>query len=114
MSEVHHKPGVHDAYLMKRHLKLDDLDADKAALIAQEIHQLVGVDTVALDPETQRLDIAYDASVLQIEQIETVVRRHGSDLDHRWWTRFKEGWYRYTDDNAQHEPWCCSKVPHRK
>lgn len=118
MSDVHHKPGVHEAYLLKRHLKLEDLDAEKAGAIAQEIEPLVGVDAVALDPATRRLDIAYDASVLQLEQIEAIVRRHGSDLDHGWWTRFKEGWYRYTDqnarDNARHEPWCCSKTPPRK
>lgn len=118
MSDTHHKPGVHEAYLVKRHLALESLDAEKAAAIAQEIEPLIGVDSLTLDPDSRRLDIAYDASVLQLEQIEEIVRRHGSDLDHGWWTRFKEGWYRYTDqniqDNAKHEPFCCSKVPPRK
>ncbi len=118
MSEVHHKPGVHEAYLVKRHLKLGDLDTEKTEAIAQEIGQLLGVDTVTLNSETRRLDIAYDASQLSIEQVEEIVRKHGSDLDHSWWTHFKEGWYSFTDqnvrDNAKHEPWCCSKVPPRK
>jgi hypothetical protein len=98
MSDVPHRPGVHEAYMVKRHLKLETLEGDKAEAIAQEVDQLVGVDTVALDRETRRLDIAYDASVLQIE---TIVRRHGSDRDHGWWTRFKDGWYRYIDQQCQ-------------
>jgi len=118
MSNTDHKPGVHEVYLVRRKLKLDSLDAEQATAIAQEIEPLLGVDSVALDPVTRRLDIAYDASVLQLEQIEVIVRRYGSDLDQSWWNRFKEGWYRFTDqnvlDNARHEPWCCSKVPPRK
>jgi len=118
MSDTHHKPGVHEAYLVNRHLWLESLDAEKAATIAQEIEALIGVDSLMLDPDSRRLDIAYDASVLQIEQIEAIVHCHGSDLDQSWWTRFKVGWYRYTDQNVQgnakHEPWCCSKMPPRK
>ncbi|TCK02345.1 heavy-metal-associated domain-containing protein [Marinobacterium mangrovicola] len=118
MSHTEHKPGVREAFLVQRHLLLESLDAGKAAAIAEEIEPLRGVDSVRLDPDSQRLDIAYDASVLQLDQIEAIVRSHGSDLDQGWWTRFKEGWYRYTDqnikDNAKHEPFCCSKVPPRK
>lgn len=118
MSDMDHRPGVHEAYLVKRHLKLEDLDAAKAAAIAQEIDQLVGVDSVALDKDTRRLDVAYDASHLRIEQVEEIVRRHGTDLDHGWWTQFKEGWYRFTDqnvrDNIQHEPWSSTKLPPRR
>ncbi len=118
MFDEHHRPGVHEAYLMKRHLKLEDLDADRAMAIAQEIDQLPGVDSVVLDSETRRLDIAYDASILGIEQVESIVRKHGSDLDHGWWTHFKESWYRFTDENtrenARHEPGGYSKAPPRK
>lgn len=118
MSDMDHRPGVHEAYLVKRHLKLEALDATRAAAIAQEIDQLVGVDSVALDGATRRLDVAYDASHLRIEQLEEIVRKHGSDLDHGWWTHFKEGWYRFTDqnvrDNARHEPWSHHKVQPKK
>ncbi len=118
MSDEHHAPEVHEAFLMTRHLKLEDLDADRASAIAQEVGQLLGVDSVVLDSATRRLDIAYDASLLGIEQVEDIIRRHGSDLDHGWWTRFKESWYRFTDqnakENARHEPGHYSKKSPRK
>ncbi|GAB3390642.1 heavy-metal-associated domain-containing protein [Azotobacter armeniacus] len=118
MSDMDHRPGVHEAYLVKRHLKLEALNAVRAAAIAQEIDQLLGVDSVALDKATGRLDVAYDASHMRIEQVEEIVRKHGSDLDHGWWTHFKEGWYRFTDqnlrDNAHHEPWSHHKVLPRR
>jgi hypothetical protein len=32
-----------------------------------------------------------------------------------WWTRFRESWYRFTDenvrDNARREPWSCHRPP---
>ena len=86
--------------------------------LAQEIDRLVGVDSVALDKDSRRLDIAYDASHLRIEQLEEIVRKHGTDLDHGWWTQFKEGWYRFSDrnlrDNILHEPWSSTKLPPRR
>ncbi len=118
MSDMDHRPGVQEAYLVKRHLKLDNLDAAKAMAIAQEIDQLVGVDSVALDSSSRRLDVAYDASHLRIEQVEDIVRKHGTELDHGWWSNFKEGWYRFSDqnvrDNILHEPWSSTKLPPKR
>jgi len=118
MSDMDHRPGVREAYLVKRHLKLEALDAARAEAIAQEINRLVGVDKVALDKSSGRLDVAYDAAHLRIEQLEEIVRKYGSDLDHGWWTHFKEGWYRFTDqnvrDNAQHEPWSHHRIMPRR
>ncbi|MFD2836634.1 hypothetical protein ACFS3C_08880 [Azotobacter vinelandii] len=42
MSDMDHRPGVREAYLVKRHLKLEALDAARADAIAQEIDHLVG------------------------------------------------------------------------
>ncbi|ACO78024.1 hypothetical protein AvCA_18110 [Azotobacter vinelandii CA] len=118
MSDMDHRPGVREAYLVKRHLKLEALDAARADAIAQEIDHLVGVDRVDLDKASGRLDIAYDASHLDLEQLEEIVRRHGSDLDHGWWTHFKEGWYRFADrnlkENARHEPWSHHRIMPRR
>lgn len=118
MSQVHHKPGVQEAFLVKRHLKLEALSAEQATTIAQAIGDLAGVDNVMLDRQSLHLDIAYDASKLNIDQVEAIIREHGGQLDHGWWTHFKEGWYRFTDqniqDNARFEPSCCNKLPPRK
>ncbi len=101
MSTTEHKPGVHAACLVNRHLKLEGLDALKVETIAQEIDGLLGVDSVFLDEDSQYLDIAYDASHLSIDDVEAIVRKHGRDLDHGWWTHFQEGWYRFTDQECQ-------------
>jgi hypothetical protein len=110
-----HRAGVHECCLVIHHLKLENLDHDKAEAIGQEIDTLIGVDMVSLNDETSVLNVAYDAGKLNVDDIEAIVRKHGADISHRWWTQFKEGWYRFTDqnvrDNMQHEPLSCHQTP---
>ena len=55
--------------------------------------------------------MAYDASRLCIDHIETILARHAIEISNSWWNRFKEGHYRFVDqnikDNASKEPWSC-------
>lgn len=114
MTDVH-RVGVHESCLVIRHLKLEGLDHDKAEAIGQEVDAIMGVDMVSLNEDEAILNVAYDASKLNIDTIEAIVHKHGADIGHGWATRFKEGWYRFTDqnirDNFHHEPWSCHKPP---
>lgn len=115
MSNVHHRPGVREEFLVKRQLKLQTLDEARADVIAEEVDGLTGVDSTELNASTGRLDIAYDATHLDLEQVYEILRKHDSGLERGWWNRFKDKWYRFTDqnirDNARHIPNCCSKPP---
>ncbi len=110
-----HRAGVHECCLVIRHLKLENLDHDKTEAIGQEIDKLIGIDMVSLNDDTNVLNVAYDAGKLNLDDIEGIVRAHGADISHAWWTQFKEGWYRFTDqnvrDNMHHEPLSCHRVP---
>ena len=110
-----HKLGVNENFLMVRHLRLEGLTEENRHTITEEISQLIGVDAVSITDSENLLNIAYDASTRQLDEIEEIVRRNGCDISHDWWTHFKEGWYRFTDqnakDNARHDPWSCHKNP---
>jgi hypothetical protein len=115
MSAIHNRPGVHEACLVKRHLKLQHLDHGLARAITEEIALHSGVDTVELDSDSRRLDVTYDASQLQFPELTDILLRHGVEPERGWWARFRASWYRFTDqnirDNARHEPHCCNKAP---
>ncbi len=75
-----HKPGVNEIYLMVRHLRLESLTEDNRTTITEEISQLIGIDTVSITDSGNLLNVAYDASVRQLDEIEEIVRKHGGPL----------------------------------
>lgn len=115
MKEQEHRPGVSEVNLVVRHLKL--MTADRAAMTAAiaELDQSYGMDTASFDDASGVLSVAYDASHLGIDCVEKILAEHGIEVSHDWWTRFKEGHYRFVDqnvkDNASHVPWSCHKPP---
>lgn len=110
-----HRLGVSPVNLVNRHLKLAPNDPEKLQAAIAEIDQLYGLDSISFNEKTQRLDFAYDASRLCIDCVEDILTQHAVEVSHDWWTRFKEGHYRFVDqnvkDNARHEPWSCHQSP---
>ena len=110
-----HKAGVNEGSLMIRHLKLEGAVDDNQQLIVQEIDQLLGVDSVSINASESLLNVAYDATKRQLDEVEEIVRKYECDIADDWWTHIKEGYYKFVDqnvkDNASHEPWSCHKPP---
>ena len=110
-----HRVGVNEGFLTKHTLKLTGLNADNAETISAGIDALVGVDGVWIDVDKSTLQVAYDASHLDIEALLGLVRQHGADVSQDWWNQFKLSWDRQIDqnikNNAKHEPHCCNKMP---
>jgi hypothetical protein len=106
-----HKLGVKETHLVKRHLKLTGSLNKNDTLIVADIEQLFGVDSVTIDSDARRLDVHYDASKRQLDDITTIIKEYGCELASSRWHRFKLGWYRYFDqnikENAAKEPWHC-------
>lgn len=111
MSKEEHRLGVSEVTLVVRHLKLEPADQHKIDAAVHEIDEIYGVDTVSFDIKSHVLNIAYDATRLSIECIEDVIEKYALEISHDWWTHFKEGYYRFVDqniqDNAKTEPWSC-------
>jgi hypothetical protein len=61
------------------------------------------------------LHIGYDATHCNLDGIETIIRAHGADISDDFWTKIKEGYYQFVDENirenAKHKPWSCHRVP---
>lgn len=110
-----HKPGVHEEYLKRRRLRLERCSREQADLLTREIDRLLGVDTVDFDGDTELLTVEYDASVASLDQIEAVLSDNDCAVSRDLWTRFREGWYRFNDDNikqnASRDPWTCHNPP---
>ncbi|NVK42585.1 MAG: hypothetical protein HWE39_15190 [Oceanospirillaceae bacterium] len=58
MTATRHKPGVREARLVKRHLRFKALDSGRASVITDEIRRLGGVDSVELEADARRLNVA--------------------------------------------------------
>jgi len=118
MSNFDHRPGVKEVNLVVRHLKLEVSDRETMNSVVEDIDQIVGLDGVSFDPSSKVLNIAYDATKVCMDCIEEVLEKHNVNVSHDWWTHFKEGYYRFVDqnikDNASHEPWSCHSPSQRK
>lgn len=115
MSQSEHRPGISEASLVVRHLKLEAIDSDILMAAVIEIDQIKGMDNVSFDEISNVLNLAYDASQTCIDCIEEILTKHEIEVSHDWWTRFKEGYFRFVDenikDNAKHTVKSCHKPP---
>ncbi|HIE56302.1 MAG TPA: cation transporter, partial [Chromatiaceae bacterium] len=68
-----HKVGVNENSLMIRRLRLEGPVDDNYQLIVQEIDQLLGVDAVSINASESLLNVAYDATKRQLDEIEESV-----------------------------------------
>jgi hypothetical protein len=115
MSNLEHRVGVSEANLVLRHLKLTNTDDAKIVDIISDIDATFGVDAVSFESKKQTLHVGYDATHCELDGIENIIKTHGADISHDWWSNFKEGYYQFVDenirDNAKHKPWSCHKLP---
>jgi len=101
MSDLDHRGGVKEVNLVVRHLKLEGITAENKQIIIDEIDQIIGIDSVSYDDESCTLNVSYDATHCNLDGIEEHIEAHGAELSHGWWTRFKESYYKYVDQNVK-------------
>lgn len=115
MIKKKHRQGVSEVNLVVRHLRLENATVENIQSASEEINQIYGLDAMSFDHTSQVITLAYDASQILLDGIEDVLRKHGVEVGHDWWTHFKEGYYRFVDknvkDNAHAVPHCCNKTP---
>lgn len=115
MSDLAHRVGVREANLVVRNLRLQNVSKQNLEPMMEEIDKLFGIDEAVYNNEEGAVYLAYDATHIDLDGIEEVIRKHGADIHDDWWTHTKEGYYKFVDqnvkDNAQHQPWSCHKSP---
>lgn len=122
MKDKSHKAGIHENYLVNRRLNIEGLDKALIDPLVAQLNLLAEVDEVSILMHRERIvmNIDYDASVRSdpLEDINQALAEIGARIADDWWTRFKQRYYRVTDqniyDNARHEPSRCSKTPSGK
>jgi len=121
MSDLDHRVGVIEANLVVRNLRLSNVYEANCEPLIEEIDKLFGIDEVSYNIKEGAIHLAYDATHIDLDGIEAIIRKHGADLHNDWWTHTKEGYYQFVDqnikDNATHKPWSCHHLPqgaHRK
>lgn len=111
MSKRQLKPGVHEAWLVKRKLKLDSAPTEALQVAEEKLLEMRGVDRVLADAGRAQLRVDYDASVQNLDRIIAVLREAGCALGKGYWSRVRTNWYRSADAgieaNAKKDPWCC-------
>ena len=100
MTNTEHRLGVSEVSLVVRHLKLETTTKETLEQALAEI-----------DEKSHVLNLAYDATRTCIDGLEEILKGHEIEVSHDWWTHFKEGYYRFVDqniqENAKTEPWSC-------
>ena len=85
MKHKEHRLGVSEINLVARHLALvTPVDTAQLNAAIAEIDQLYGLDEVAFDERSARLDFSYDASRLCIDCVEEILTKHGIQPRHDW------------------------------
>lgn len=112
-----HKATSQEGFLLRRKLKVEGLGENEWEDFIHELNHHPCVD-FAERKATSQLRVTYDGTHWSIDELLELIRIHSGRLKTGWWTRRKLAWYRFTDDNvranAQHEPFCCSKIPPMK
>ncbi|AQS36244.1 hypothetical protein Sps_01055 [Shewanella psychrophila] len=115
MSDLDHRFGVKEANLVVRYLKLEGITPKNRDKLVSSIDLIVGIDSVSYDESVKTLKIAYDASHCDLDLFERLIQAQGGALSLGVWTKVKEGFYKYVDqnvkDNAEHDPYCNNALP---
>jgi len=92
--------------------------ADGASL-KRALEQYEGVRQAEVEPVKHRVEVRYDASVIDFMTLLSVLEEQGFPPTRSWLARLKASWYQFTDSNARENahlppPACCNKAPKKR
>jgi len=91
-----------DAFVVHRLLRIRGAQDDNSmGIIGDRLGALEGMQKVEPGPGREKITITYNAAQLGFAEIEKNLVDIGYPSAVGWWSRFKSGWYRYLDENAQ-------------
>ena len=102
---------------VRRRIKLESLGhAADALAVERAIDELPGVIKAFADLDNHRVEVRYDASQQNYQNIVEAMEKTGFPPLNNWWSRFKGNWYRFSDETARENanappPACCNKPP---
>jgi hypothetical protein len=91
-----------DAFVVHRSLRVKAAHDDNSMqMICDRLAPLEGMQKTEIDSGREKISITYNAAQLGFAEIEKTLVDAGYPSAVGWWSRFKAGWYRYLDENAQ-------------
>ena len=84
MSDLDHRVGVREANLVVRNLRLSNVYEANCEPLIEEIDKLFGIDEVSYNIKEGAIHLAYDATHIDLDGIEAIIRKHGADLHNDW------------------------------
>jgi len=102
---------------VRRRIKLQSLaHAADAVSVERALAELPGVVKAVADVDRQRVDVRYNASQQNFQNIVETMETTGFPPLDSWWSRIKGNWYRFSDETARENarappPACCNKPP---
>lgn len=95
-----YKPN--EAFVVHRKLSIPEIQGkDCARNIRESFFGVDGVQEITLDADHKTIQITYDASQIGFGDIEYLLSDCGYPVSDSRWSRYKSGWYRFLDENAQ-------------
>lgn len=105
---------------VRRRIRIPALshEADGVTL-KRALEQYEGVRQAQAEPANQRIEVRYDASLIDFMTLLTVLEEQGFPAASSWIARLKANWYQFTDSNARENanlppPACCNKAPKKR
>ena len=89
MSDLDHRVGVREANLVVRNLRLSNVYEANCEPLIEEIDKLFGIDEVSYNIKEGAIHLAYDATHIDLDGIEAIIRKHGADLHNDWYHPIK-------------------------
>ncbi|WP_025563292.1 hypothetical protein [Psychromonas sp. SP041] len=115
MNNFNHRVGVNEENIVNRKLQLTGVNEQNYSFIYAEINKTFGVDRISIDLLSNKLDISYDATHINLITIENILSVHDISVTKNWWNRTKESYYKFVDQNIMeqkdHKEVCCHKPP---
>jgi copper chaperone CopZ len=102
---------------VRRKIKLYSLGhAADALAVERALTELPGVVKAVADVDKHRVEVRYDASQQNFQNIVETMENTGFPPLDNWWSRFKGNWYRFSDETAREnakapQSACCNKPP---
>jgi hypothetical protein len=112
-----HKATNQKQFLLRRKLNVEGFTEIQWEYLIEELNHHPCVDFAESKPKNQ-LIITFDGTHWSTDDLISLIESQEGCLKRGWWQLQRLAWYRFTDDNvranAEHEPFCCSKIPPMK
>ena len=97
VTEPDNNPAINESALLRRRL----VPVAGCTRILMNLASLPGVATASMSSRQNKIHLCYDATLVNIDTVLTLLHDAGCTLRYNWFDRLRLAWYRYVDENAR-------------